>query len=113
MEKEILICECNTPEHQIIVTYCSEDRGEDIMDEHGIIYEDCIDIRIHLNTQNSFFKRLWIGIKYAFGYKSQYGHWDDFLLDPSDVDRIIPYLIKLKNNNELVKAKTFERDNQF
>lgn len=106
---EVLICECSSVEHQIAFTYCSEER-EDILDESGAIYEDCMDVSIHLNDYNGFFRRVWVAIKYVFGYRSRYGDWDSFMMNPEDADRLIPYLVKLRDNHKLVMEKIKERD---
>jgi hypothetical protein len=44
----------------------------------------------HLN----FFKRIKVAIKYIFGHKSIYGHFDSFLLKPEDSERLIEHLKK-------------------
>lgn len=72
-EKDIFICECNSHEHQIIVTYDEE--------------LNYVFLTIHL-TKRGFFNRLWLGIKYILGYKSKYGNWDQFMLNPDDRDKI-------------------------
>lgn len=35
-----------------------------------------------------FFKRIWKAIKYVFGYKCRYGHWDEILLDNIQVQKM-------------------------
>jgi hypothetical protein len=44
----------------------------------------------------SFYKRIWLGIKYIFGYTCRYGYFDEFILDPKDVDRMIGLLTNYK-----------------
>ena len=39
-----------------------------------------------------FARRIKTAIKYVFGYKCKYGHFDCFTFDPNDVDRMIEYL---------------------
>lgn len=62
----VLICECNSTEHQIVINYDEED---------NVAY-----CHIHLTTHKNFFKRLWAGLRYAFGHKCRYGNWDEFIL---------------------------------
>lgn len=82
MEKsEILICECHSSEHQIIITYCNED---------NIYYG-----HIHL-TNRSFWSRLVNGIKFIFGYKCKYGHWDEFVFTNRHSDKLIEMGNKMK-----------------
>jgi hypothetical protein len=72
--KEILICKCNSDEHQYLVYYSN--------DEYPMVY-----IHPHL-IKRSFWYRLKYGLKYIFGYKTQYGAWDEFIINPDDVDKI-------------------------
>ena len=78
MERKFFICECHSLEHQIIFWYDSEDKT---------LYCDP-----HLVTHRNFFKRLWVGLKYAFGYKSRYGSWDETMFKPEDLKRLKDYL---------------------
>lgn len=77
----ILICDCNSSEHQIIFNYDSED---------NIVY-----CNIHL-VKKGFLKRLLIGIKYIFGHKSRFGEWDEFILKPEH-SKELKRLYKLLN----------------
>ena len=60
----ILICDCSSAEHQIIIRYEEED---------NLFYA-----HIHL-SKLSFFKRLISGIKYIFGYSCRYGNFEEFI----------------------------------
>jgi hypothetical protein len=79
-KKDILICDCHSTEHQIVVYY-SEDSLSD-----GTTIPSCY-LHVHLNSQ-SFWKRLVYGVKYIFGYKSRFGAWDEMILNPDDADKI-------------------------
>ncbi len=60
----IFICECNSREHQIIIHHDTDD---------NVVY-------CHIHLQKSgFWRRLLVGIKYIFGYKCRFGHWDEFI----------------------------------
>ncbi len=78
---EILICTCNSVEHQIIFTYDEED---------NVAY-----CSIHLLSQG-FWKRLIHGIKYIFGHRSIYGAWDEIILNKKHADQILMLGNKLK-----------------
>lgn len=80
--EEILICDCNSCEHQIVIRHDKED---------NLIYCD-----VHL-VKYGFFRRLIFGIKYIFGYKSRYGSWDEFVFKPEHADKIIKIGNILKN----------------
>jgi len=78
MERQIMICECNSLEHQVIFWYD---------DRYG-----CLHCEPHLTTYRNFFKRLWCGLKYAFGYKSRYGDWDEIIFKNDDLVKLRIYL---------------------
>lgn len=86
---DIFICECHSTEHQMVVSY-SEDESP-----NGVKYP-MVYIHTHLNKRR-FWQRLKYGIKYIFGYKCMYGAFDEFIVNPTDVDKlkdIIKYLKK-------------------
>ena len=86
-EKEIiLVCDCGLPEHQI----------------HIYSYKDPEFIALcpALVTSNGFFRRLVEGLKYAFGYKSKYGQFDEILLRRDDTVELIEYLKGFLNDSK-------------
>jgi hypothetical protein len=86
---DILICDCHSTEHQMVVHY-SEDEYSDGT-KHPMVY-----IHTHLNKR-PFWQRLKYGIKYIFGYQCMYGAFDEFIINPKDVDKlkdVIKYLKK-------------------
>lgn len=62
------ICSCGSYEHQINFDYWEDSDGDKDM------Y-----LTIHLASY-PFWKRLWRGLKYIFGHKSNYGNFDEFIL---------------------------------
>ncbi len=83
MKNELFICACNSIEHQIIFSYFPEDKE---------VYTS-----IHLIPERNIFKRIWYAIKYIFGYKCCYGHFDEFIFKKEDtykLQNIINYLNK-------------------
>lgn len=76
---DIIICECNSTDHQYIFLY-SEDK-----DINGNI-DKTVYIHTHLNKY-SFWERLWVGIKYIFGHQCRYGAFDEFIIKPKDADK--------------------------
>ncbi len=60
-------CDCMSQEHTFGIEFDAEDK-------EAVIH-------VQLCQYRSFFKRLVVGIKYVFGYKSKYGHWDTTMLD--------------------------------
>lgn len=86
METEkLLLCECNSIEHQIVISYDEED---------NIAY-----VEYHL-TKLPFFKRLVCGIKYIFGKRSKYGDFGEVLLGKKYGDYFIELGTKLKYGKE-------------
>jgi hypothetical protein len=77
-DRKILICECHSLEHQVSFWYEQDE---------GTLY-----VETHLVTHKNFFKRLWVGLKYAFGYKSRFGEWDEILLDPNSQKELYQWL---------------------
>lgn len=63
---ELILCECHSPEHQIILTYWPDDN------------EICA--TIHL-ASIPWYKRIVYAFKYIFGYKSKYGAFDEIIVD--------------------------------
>lgn len=74
------------------------------MDEHTLRFKlesyDPMDVELYtsvfLSQYHSFFGRLWLAIKYLFGYKCRYGHWDCSVIKLEDADRLIALLEKYK-----------------
>lgn len=86
METKILTCECHSTEHQIVVNYDDED---------NIVF-----CHIYLSgNDRGFFKRLKYGIKYIFGYKCRFGHWDEFIFNHKEVNKLEEIVKLLKNGN--------------
>ena len=72
-ETEILLCRCHSDEHQILVRHCKDDKE---------LY-----LSVHL-AEHSFWRRLKNGLKYIFGYHCKYGHWDEFIFNENDADKL-------------------------
>ena len=83
--QELIICACHSPEHQIIFRTV-EGWNEVFM-------------AIHL-TKMPFFKRLWHGIKYIFGYKCMFGDFDEVIISPDDVEKFEKVVEWLKTKHE-------------
>jgi len=89
MEKKelpfVLICDCDSREHQIIIEHDEED---------SISY-----CSIHL-VKCGFWKRLKHGIRYIFGYKCRYGQWDAFIFKPEHAEKLreLSEILSKQNN---------------
>lgn len=74
-DKELLLCECESPEHLMLVFF-EEDEN------HPIVY-----FQVHLK-KISLLKRIIYGIKYIFGFQSKYGSFEEFIFDSKDKEKI-------------------------
>lgn len=83
---EIMICACSSTEHQIVFS-SFDDKNED----YRSVY--CM---IHLNKL-PFFKRLYNGIKYIFGYKCKYGDFEEFIIDKNNVCKLKEIINYIEN----------------
>ncbi len=75
----LIICNCGSCEHQAILNYWNDD-------EYPFV-----SMSFHLATWEGFLKRLWVGLKYAFGYKSRYGNFDEIIIDKKEANEIIKF----------------------
>lgn len=76
MKDEILICDCSSVEHQMVLRF-DEDKDLGCM-----VY-----VEIHL-VPLVWYKRLWMGIKYIFGYKCCYGNFEEMILSSKHARQI-------------------------
>ena len=86
-KSEFFDCLCHSDEHVIIFRYF-DDNNDDLKEFY---------LSVYLNQYRSLFKRIWVAVKYIFGYKCKYGHWDCWTLKSGDADRMIKLLEKFKS----------------
>ena len=85
MRKELfLTCSCHWIEHQLVLGFETDDGWND----------ECF-IQYHLRPFESFWRRLFRAVKYAFNPKCPYGSWDEFILKKEDTKRLIDYLTEV------------------
>lgn len=82
MQTEFFECVCGTEEHTLRFKLDADDIE---------LYTS-----VFLNQYHGFFGRLWIAIKYLFGYKCKHGHWDCTIIKLEDTDRLIELLESYK-----------------
>lgn len=83
MEKELVLCQCKSLEHQIVFVWFEDDDDSEVY------------MQIHL-IKTSFWRRLVNGIKYIFGYKSRFGAWDEIVLDNDNLEQFKKVIQKLE-----------------
>ena len=76
-------CDLNSPEHVFRFVVSPPVSGE----EETELY-----LEVFLHQYRSFFQRLVVAVKYLFGYKSKYGHWDITTLSKDDVQRLFTFI---------------------
>ena len=81
LTNEILICKCDNVEHQLVFRWFAD--------------EEMVYMTTHL-YKLPFWKRLWHGIKYIFGYKCRYGDFDEFIFNKNDVEKLEKIVEHLK-----------------
>ena len=86
MEAFHVECACRSPEHTIKFFVIDDDNS------NGIDAE--ISMNIFL-SEFGVFTRLYRGIKYIFGYKCKYGHFDEVLIDKATANEIIKIMKKI------------------
>ena len=84
MERETIICQCESIEHQATFRWFEYDNGGDVY------------LEIHLKPLG-LFRRIINGIKYIFGHRSIYGDFDGMIIKKEDgwkLERVVNYLKK-------------------
>ena len=79
---EFFECACHSDEHTLRFTLSLDDDPE--------IYTS-----VFLGDYPRGWRRIWTGLKYLFGYKCKFGHWDCFIMKPEDAMRLQGLLVKL------------------
>lgn len=74
------VCACHSFNHQVIFWWEEEDK---------FLYA-----HFQLYSNDGFFKRLWYGLKFAFGYTSRFGAWDEFIFDDRNLKELKEFLNK-------------------
>lgn len=87
IERELLVCSCESLEHQLVFTY---------FDDGTYIEVYC---EVHL-TKLSFWERLKHGVKYIFGYQSRFGAFESVIINPEDYDKFQHIADTLKSINQ-------------
>lgn len=80
MENHFLVCECNSSEHVLRYIY-DKDENE--------LYTE-----VNLVQHRNFLKRCLVAIKYIFGYKSKYGHFDTTIINKHEARKLGFFLRK-------------------
>lgn len=82
METKLVLCDCGSAEHQLILSYCDDEEPE-----FQMMY-----VQIHLTTYKNIVKRILRAVRYVFGYKSKYGDWDEIVVSPQTAVDVIAFI---------------------
>lgn len=82
----LTLCSCGSAEHQILTEYD---------EEYNQLY-----VQVHLSNYKNIFQRIWVAIKYVFGYKCRYGEWDSIIIDSSNYHTLKKELSKIKGEGK-------------
>ena len=95
-EHQVILCECGEKEHQFILTMFDWDGDIDVY------------LEPHLVTYRNFFKRVWVAIRYVFGYRCKYGEFDCVELGEEQLHQMRDFITKvfayIVNNNKANKC---------
>ena len=80
------ICECTTDEHVLRWRF---DPGEPT---GKYKWPDEVYLTVYLTDYPYFWKRLWFGLRYAFGYKSKYGAFDVTIVSKPEAQKLVDFL---------------------
>lgn len=92
---KVFICKCCNTEHQLIFSYFTDEKE---------VY-----VSIHLIPEYKIFRRIWNAIKYIFGHRSIYGHFDEFIFKPEDADKLQSIVNFLKDGTGYNSTQIEER----
>ena len=73
--QELFICQCHDVQHQFIIRTVDFDETPEVF------------LSIFLYPA-SFFKRIVYAVKYIFGHRSVFGHFDEIIIKPEDAPRL-------------------------
>lgn len=73
-EDDVFFCSCHSDEHMFKLSY-DPDEAE-------------LFLSVYLYQGRNFFKRVWEALKYIFGQKARWGHWETIIVKDRDVERM-------------------------
>lgn len=84
-QDELFICECHNTEHQLIFSYFDDE-------------DDEVYVSVHLIPEYRIWRRIINAIKYIFGHRSRYGHFDEFIFQKKDAPKLVKIAKHLDKN---------------
>lgn len=98
-------CQCGSDEHTLKFTL---DKGGDACDDVAEIYTS-----VFLNAWEPWYRRAWSAIKYTFGYKCKYGHWDCWILRNEEAGKLRAMLDEFDRLQRAAKTIKYKSPRSF
>lgn len=86
---EIMVCQCTSTEHQVVYWKDPEDRQ---------VY-----MSVYL-APLPLLKRIWEAIRYVFGYRCRYGHWEEFVMGEEHLADLRQIIATIDPNDSVLLA---------
>jgi hypothetical protein len=105
-------CECRSNEHvvswdlDIEDDYCDLSFSVFLNDEWYTIIPYWVPLPLAYFMYTLFeipIRRCWVALKYIFGYKCKYGHFDTFMVKEEDCDKLIELLTEYKEARKKIQ----------
>lgn len=108
-EVKFVSCECSSPDHALQMSYYDDDVNNDTASQEMYIPE--LYFNLQLSPYLGFWKRLWLGFRYIFGFtERRYSHWNCCLISEDGAKDIIKYCeIYLKDTEKAKKLNKRKR----
>lgn len=91
LHSEFFDCQCISCEHTLRFMYFEEE----LETEKHISQTANLYLTIQLDKY-PWYKRIWMGIKYIFGYRCKYGYYNEWIMHPDDIPRLKALLDKFE-----------------
>lgn len=90
-----LPCACYLAEHEVRLGYITYD----VMDESDVGQQELY-VTHHMNYGLSFWRRVWLAIKYVFKSESRYGHFDEAIVSRIQVTKLKEFLEQFERDSK-------------
>lgn len=88
-------CLCHSDEHALKWKW-----DTDLENDDPNVY-----LSYFLEQYHPWYVRIWIAMKYIFGYKSKCGHFDCTMLNDQDVADLVDFLVEFQNRGAKISLK--------
>jgi len=92
---EFFECTCYSDEHLLRFTLSLEDGPMELSE----IY-----VSVYMDNRRGFWRRLWLALRYTFGYQSRYGAFGNWTMRYEDAARLRSMLDRLTQHVERQRA---------